>query len=52
MQLARLPFSFAPSDEAGEVPTLTVLHDDKDGGVGSVDDAIVVANNILMFQLP
>ena len=35
------PFSAFLCDECRQSPSLAVLHDDIEGGVGSVDDAVV-----------
>lgn len=46
------PFLDASADEAGQVPTLAVLHDNVQSGVSPVYDAVVVPYYVWVLELP
>lgn len=54
IRISRLmsPVLDASCNQAGQVPTLTVLHDNVQCGVCPVYDAVVVSHYVWMLELP
>lgn len=46
------PFLDASGDEAGQVPTLAVLHYNVQSGVSPIYDAVIVPNYVWVLELP
>ena len=47
-----VPFSSALGYDGGQVPALTVLHDDIQSALCAGNDAVVVAHNVGVTKLP